>query len=61
MQIIAHTPLQSGKERKKIFRASLEQRAHEWQRLTGFRRSFVRLKIWFWAWYETDRKMAGKI
>jgi len=59
MQIIAHSPLESGKERAKIFRGLLAERAHEWQRHSGIRRLVVRLKIWLWACYETDRKITG--
>ena len=60
MQIIAHSPWQSGKEREKVFRRLLAERAQEWQGHLGFRRFVVRLKIWFWTWLETDRELARK-
>jgi hypothetical protein len=59
MQIIANEPLQSGKERKKVLRRLLAERAHEWQRQTGIRRLFTRIKIRIWAWWKTDQEMEG--
>jgi hypothetical protein len=54
MQIIANNGANRILEHDRILKRLLAQRAHEWQRQTGFRRLMTRIKIEFWAWCETS-------